>query len=227
MGEPVGDELSRLWTLVDHLGYDLDPSILIGGWATQLRVGGEISRDIDLIIASPELRSRLREVLDDYSENTLHSGGRKARGTIDGIHVDAYIPHESLLGNRLRLNVVALARHTDSGVVRGWHLLTVDAHLATKFAALLDRPDTEKGAKDAREVVALLHTGATPHLTISVILEATEREPREVPELVREAFDLAMDRSGVNKGARRDLAQQRRIWVDEVERQVRRLDRAE
>ncbi|MBC7763677.1 MAG: hypothetical protein H7201_18175 [Candidatus Saccharibacteria bacterium] len=35
--------------LVDRLGHDLEPSILIGGWATFVRVGGEISLDIDLI----------------------------------------------------------------------------------------------------------------------------------------------------------------------------------
>jgi len=34
---------------VDRLGHDLEPSILIGGWATFARVGGEISLDIDLI----------------------------------------------------------------------------------------------------------------------------------------------------------------------------------
>ena len=33
---------------VDRLGPDLEPSILIGGWATFVRVGGEISLDIDL-----------------------------------------------------------------------------------------------------------------------------------------------------------------------------------
>ena len=41
------DDANKLWTLLDHLGHDLEPSILIGGWATQFRVGGEI-REISI-----------------------------------------------------------------------------------------------------------------------------------------------------------------------------------
>lgn len=52
MTQPKIDE-QLLIKVLDYLGRDLDPSILIGGWATQLRVGGEISHDIDLIIARP------------------------------------------------------------------------------------------------------------------------------------------------------------------------------
>ena len=37
------DDEGRLRALLDSLGYDLEPSILIGGWATNARVGGEIS----------------------------------------------------------------------------------------------------------------------------------------------------------------------------------------
>lgn len=57
-----------------------------------MRVGGDVSRDIDLIIMDASLRQRLKEILPYYSENTIHSGGRKGRGTKDGVHVDAYIP---------------------------------------------------------------------------------------------------------------------------------------
>ena len=72
------DDEGRLRALLDSLGYDLEPSILIGGWATNARVGGEISHDIDLIITDQNLRQRLPERLTEYSENHLHSGGRKA-----------------------------------------------------------------------------------------------------------------------------------------------------
>ncbi|MBB5633409.1 hypothetical protein BKA04_001632 [Cryobacterium mesophilum] len=167
------DELGRLRALVDSLGYDLEPSILIGGWATHLRVGGDISLDIDLIINSPELRTKLRDVLQDYSENSLHSGGRKVRGTVNGVHVDAYIPRESALGNKLLLDVNVLTRYTDDEVMQGWLLLTLEAHVATKFAALLDRPDTEKGEKDAREIVALLRKGASAERAVEVLYAAT------------------------------------------------------
>jgi len=223
VAEVTGDELKRLNALVDHLGYDLDPSILIGGWATQLRVGGEVSRDIDLIINSQELRSTLRDVLTDYSENTHHSGGKKVRGEVNGIHVDAYIPHESILGEKLRLDVAVLTKYTDTDIIKGWLLLTLDAHLATKLAALLDRPDTEKGAKDAREVEALLRQPVTAATTVAILLEASKLPPEEVIGHVAQAFDLIPDRVRANKELRRKLATQKREWVDEAERQVRRL----
>lgn len=50
----VEDPDGTLRALVDHLGYDLEPSILIGGWATYLRVGGPMSHDIDLIIGATQ-----------------------------------------------------------------------------------------------------------------------------------------------------------------------------
>lgn len=103
----------RLRALLDSLGYDLEPSILIGGWATNARVGGEISHDIDLIITDQSLRQRLPQRLTGYSENQLHSGGRKARGDADGVHVDAYFPYESKLGSKLLLDVEVLTRYVD------------------------------------------------------------------------------------------------------------------
>jgi hypothetical protein len=52
------DDNGVIRALVDRLGHDLEPSILIGGWATFIRVGGEISLDIDLI-TSQESRHKL------------------------------------------------------------------------------------------------------------------------------------------------------------------------
>jgi hypothetical protein len=215
------DELGRVQGLLDHLGYDLEPSILIGGWATQMRVGGDVSRDIDLIIMDPQLRQKLRDVLPDYSENTIHSGGRKGRGTKDGVHVDAYIPWESALGTKLRLKVEKLIDHTEPAPVKGWRLLNIHAHTATKIAALLDRPDTEKGEKDAREIDRLLQNGAAPVETIAVLLDATGGEPEQIPRYIAEAFELIPTLASVNKQRRRQLAQERRIWVDEAEHQLR------
>lgn len=208
---------------MDSLGHDLEPSILIGGWATYLRVGGDISLDIDLIINSPELRSTLREVLQDYSENNLHSGGRKVRGTVNGVHVDAYIPHESALGNKLLLDVNVLTRYTDDRVVKGWLLLTLEAHVTTKFAALLDRPDTEKGEKDAREIVALLRTDASPELAVEVLYAATGGPKVDIVGHVKRVFELVPDRARLNKKERIWLADLRRRWVDEAELQGRRF----
>ncbi|MEJ1090004.1 hypothetical protein WDU99_16925 [Microbacterium sp. Mu-80] len=221
MTELTADELGRVQGLLDHLGYDLEPSILIGGWATQMRVGGDVSRDIDLIIMDQGLRQKLREILPDYSENTIHSGGRKGRGTKNGVHVDAYIPWESALGNKLRLRVEKLMDHTEPAPMKGWRLLNIHAHTATKLAALLDRPDTEKGEKDAREIDRLLDSGADPIETIAVLLSATDGEPGLIPGYIAEVFELVPVLASVNKQRRRQLASQRRTWVDEAEYQLR------
>ncbi len=198
--------------LLDHLGYDLEPSILIDGWATQMRVGGDVSRDIDLIIMGQGLRQKLREILPDYSENTIHSGGRRGRGTKDGVHVDAYIPWESALGNKLRLKVERLIEHTEPAPMKGWRLLNVHAHTATKLAAILDRPDTEKGEKDAREINRLLEHGADPIETVAVLLDTTGGDPELMPGYIEQVFELLPTLASVNKQRRRELAQQRRVW---------------
>ncbi|MGB3377057.1 MAG: hypothetical protein WBA87_18185 [Microbacterium sp.] len=216
------DELGRVQGLLDHLGYDLDPSILIGGWATQMRVGGDVSRDIDLIIMDPALRQTLRSVLPDYSENSIHSGGRKGRGT--GVHVDAYIPWESALGNKLQLKVEKLVDHTEPAPMKGWRLLDLHAHTATKFAAILDRPESEKGEKDAREIDRLLDAGADPVKTVAVLLDATGGDRALIPEYVATVFELIPTLARANKQRRRQLASLRREWVDEAEHQLRQDD---
>lgn len=217
--KPTADDVLRV---LDFLGRELDPSILIGGWATQIRVSGEISVDIDLIIASAELRQKLRSSLQDYSESRHHSGGMKARGSIDDVHVDAYIPHESYLGNLLRLDVAILAKHVDSQEVRGWKLLTVEAHLLTKIAALIDRPDTEKGEKDAREIWSLLQLPHDHKKAISILLTATQCSRDVLLEAVPRMFELLPPRARLNKEARKQIAHQKRVWTDELTRQIRR-----
>jgi hypothetical protein len=209
--------------VLDYLGHELDPSILIGGWATQLRVEGEVSVDIDLIIASPALRNKLRSSLDDYSETKHHSGGMKVRGSVDQVHVDAYIPHESFLGNHLRLDVAILARHVDANEMRGWRLLTIEAHLLTKFAALVDRPDSEKGEKDAREIWALLQLPHDYQLAVEILISAARCSKDELARSLERMFEVLPSRASLNKTARRDVAVRKREWVDELSRQIRRL----
>lgn len=75
MLEVSRDELGRVRVLLDRLGDDLHPFTLIGGSATNTRVGGDTNRDIDLIVGSPDLRTKLRTVPVDDSENRQHSGG--------------------------------------------------------------------------------------------------------------------------------------------------------
>lgn len=106
------DDEARLIEVLDFLGHELEPSILIGGWATVRRVGGEISHDIDLIIGSHEVRQKIEATLSGLSKSN-HLQGTKWRGEFDGIHVDVYIPHQSQLGGKLRLRVEELAKHTE------------------------------------------------------------------------------------------------------------------
>jgi hypothetical protein len=68
---PYEDESGVIRALVDRLGYDLEPSILIGGWATFVRVGGEISLDIDLT-TSQESRHKLEQLMTDLSPSNNH-----------------------------------------------------------------------------------------------------------------------------------------------------------
>jgi hypothetical protein len=210
LGGPGDDEIVAV---LDHLGRDLDPSILIGGWATHQRVGGDISRDIDVIVVSDEVRSRLAEIISGLSSST-HLQGRKLRGQVDGVHVDVYLKWESVLGRELRLRVSVLAEHTEPTRVGGWLLLTIEAHTVSKLAALLDRPDTEKGEKDARELLRLIESGVDAESAVSILMAATERDHELIPGLLERAFRLIGEQAGANKQQRRALDMLRRQWVD-------------
>lgn len=66
MSESLNESDEKIRRVLDHVGRDLDPSILIGGWATHLRVGGEISHDIDLIV-TPSSRYLLDSVVESLT----------------------------------------------------------------------------------------------------------------------------------------------------------------
>lgn len=217
----IGDE-GKLRALLDSLGHDLEPSILIGGWATNARVGGEISHDIDLIITDQTLRQKLPERLTGYSENRLHSGGKKARGDADGVHVDAYFPYESKLGSKLLLDVGVLTHYVDPDLtVQRWLMLTLDAHVATKIAALIDRHATEKGKKDARELVALIDDGADAAKVVDVLVASSGGPLQNIPGYVRTMFELLPKLAGLNQRDRRRYASLAREWIEEAEMQCR------
>ena len=215
MPEFPADDESHLHLVLDSLGHDLEPSILIGGWATFFRVGGDISHDIDLIIASPEVRQKVQSVVSELSVSN-HFHGTKWRGEVDGVHLDIYLPHESQLGNALRLRVEILAEHTDDLGHGGWKLLTLEAHVVSKFAALLDRPDTEKGFKDAREIARLLEQGIDPAAACRVLEAATAGPKENLREHVAEVFALLGPRAGLNKAQRRAIERMRREWDDAI-----------
>lgn len=203
---PLDDE-GHLRLVLDYLGAELEPSILIGGWATFTRVGGDISHDIDLIIGSPEVREKVRSALSELSESN-HLQGTKWRGEFEGVHVDVYIPHHSELGAKLRLRVEVLAEYTEPLEHGDWRLLTLEAHTISKLAALLDRPDTEKGFKDARELLRLLEKGVDARQACVILAAASSAPAEELPSRVARAFDLLAPRAAANKKQREQI----RLW---------------
>lgn len=213
MAEIPLDESGRLHELIDHLGYDLDPSILIGGWATFELVGGEISKDIDLIIFSDDVRARIEARVSDLSKSDHHQG-RKWRGVVDGVHIDIYLPYQSQLGNKLKLRVEVLAEYTAPERRKGWKLLSIEAHTITKMAALLDRPDSEKGVKDASELLRLILRGVDASGACAILVSATAGPLELIPGYVETAFRYIAEKGGANKAQRRTLGRLRREWVD-------------
>jgi len=49
-----------------------------------------------------------------------------------------------------------ISKYTEPLADSKWLLLTVEAHILTKMAAILDRHASAKGEKDARELLGLL-----------------------------------------------------------------------
>ncbi|WP_206447659.1 hypothetical protein [Agrococcus sp. KRD186] len=221
---PIDDE-AHLVEVLDFLGQELEPSILIGGWATVHRVGGEISHDIDLIIASHEVRQQLEATLTGLSKSS-HLQGTKWRGEFDGIHVDVYIPHQSQLGGKLRLRVEELAKHTDELGHGAWRLLTIEAHTISKMAALLDRPDTEKGAKDAREILRLLDKGVDARVACEILASATAGPAQDLPGHVAKLFDLIGPRAKPSKTQQKALQSWRREWNAAIKTAIAPQERA-
>ena len=203
--------------VVDRLGSELEPSILIGGWATFVRVGGEISLDIDLI-TSQQSRHKLEQMMTDLSPSNNHQG-RKLRATFDDVHLDIYLPFESQLGSKLRLKVEVLAEYPDELSFEKWTLLRLEAHIGTKMAALLDRHFSEKGQKDAREILALLKLeGVDPVIAAEVLDRASTLDILNLPTMIGEAFDLIGAILPLSKADQKIVAEAKKSWVAELQR---------
>jgi hypothetical protein len=213
------DEHGVIRALVDRLGHDLEPSILIGGWATFVRVGGEISLDL---ITSQESRHKLEQLMTDLSPSNNHQG-RKLRATIDDVHLDIYLPYESPLGGKLRLKVEVLAEYPDELSFEKWTLLRLEAHIATKMAALLDRHFSEKGQKDAREILALLKLeGVDPAVAAEVFHRASTVSIQDLPAMIGDAFDLIGKILPLSKADQKLMVAAKKSWVNELRQRASR-----
>jgi hypothetical protein len=193
--------------VLDDLLAALPGAILIGGWGTWARVGGAMSHDVDLIVTRAEL-ARLGTMVDELSQSH-HLAGTKWRGTWRAIHIDLYAPYQSRLGANLQLRVEALAPYAEA--VEGRRLLSVPAHIATKVAALLDRPDSLPGRKDRQELLNLLALPSSAGAP-GVIKAASARSPAEVAALIQRAFVFLSGQPHLGRQDRARLRQLAQNW---------------
>jgi hypothetical protein len=182
-------------------------AILIGGWGTWVRVGGPMSHDIDLIVTRGEL-AQIRRIVEEFSESH-HLAGTKWRGTWRDVHLDLYAPYQSRLGANLQLRVEGLIPYAET--VEGRRLLSVPAHIATKVAALLDRPDSLPGRKDRQEIHTLLALPAAGG-TAAVIKAASARTPDQQAALIDQAFMFLSGQSNLTRQDRARLRQLGQHW---------------
>lgn len=209
--------------VLQRVGHLAPQAILVGGWASWVRSGGPMSHDIAMIVSDDALTA-LRVEAEDMS-SSAHIGGKKWRATLDGIHLDLYVPHVSRLGQVLNLRAESLVGYAEE--VEGWNVLTVPAHTATKVAALLDRPNSMPGEKDREEILALLPlTG--PGAILDVIGEASTHSLADLrPDLTEKLFLYLGETHGIDKSQRRALALAQREWDDEIVRRTERAPSAE
>jgi hypothetical protein len=199
-------ELSR--AVLDEVLDAVPQAILIGGWGTWVRTSGPMSHDIDLILDRTQL-AVLEGLVDDLSVSH-HLAGTKWRATWRSIHLDLYIPHQSQLGANLQLRTERLAAHHERH--GRYRVLTVPAHLATKLAALLDRPDSLPGRKDRVEILALLADRAAA-ATPEVVAAASARTPEQQRVLLGKAFEFLAADSSLNRAGRDQLRRTGTAWI--------------
>lgn len=216
---PEDDEIREV---LDYLSGDLDPSILIGGWATHFRVGGEISHDIDLIVTN-ESRHRVQAAVTDLSTTAQSGGSTRQHGEVEGIHVDIYTPHESKLGSRLLLKAEVLIEYTEPLDDTRWLLLSIEAHILTKMAAILDRHASTKGEKDARELLSLFrkYDAEISSQTAAQIVVRAASTDEDLVDLIGEAFERTDQLTPASKEKREFLASIRRDWLGALSEAIR------
>jgi hypothetical protein len=198
--------------VLDELLALIPNAVLIGGWASWVRTKGPMSHDIDLIISHAE-RNQIGAIAVDMSEST-HVGARKWRATYRDIHVDLYVPHQSRLGEELKLRTEDLTDFVE--VVESYRVLTVGAHIATKWAGLMDRPYTLPGQKDRYELLQLLALPGADEAP-SIIKRASERDEESLARLIREGFEyLRTSKHAGGKKEIRKLDLRARAWETEL-----------
>lgn len=88
--------------------------------------------------------------------------------------------------------------------IDGWRVLDVDAHAATKLAALLDRPESMPGEKDRAELFAVL-PALDPSRLAARLAVASRLATDELVVAVDEGFDYLKDLGEVGRSERRAI----------------------
>lgn len=184
-------------------------AVLIGGWGTWAHLGSMPSHDVDLMVDHTQL-DLLRTRFGEITAST-HVGGRKWRGSVEGIHLDLYVPYQSRLGQALQLRVEQLT--TASELVGGRRVLPVPVHVATKLAALLDRPESLPGQKDREEIWALAPRAEPEELATA--LRASARPLEELARLVDTGLSYLEDLD-LGRAERRHLRRWRLMTTEVV-----------
>lgn len=145
------EDTERSWGIYQEIHSTYPNAIVIGGWGAWLHNRAAKSHDIDMIVEPHDL-AEMRETLE-LSESS-HLGSSKWRGTYDDVHLYVYVTYRSHLGQILMLPVEGLVAHRED--IDGYPTLSKEALLVAKAAALLDRPDTQPGLKDAEDMTIML-----------------------------------------------------------------------
>lgn len=181
-------------------------AVVLGGWSTYLRTGVAKSHDIDIIVDHPTLE-RLKA--NHQLSASQHVSGRKFELRIEGVEVDVYPVYQSKLGQKLGIPVEVLIGQTDR--IHGVRVLTPEAQVVAKMAALLDRPDSLAGEKDRRELVALFKAGKGPDIKASTELLRRSGWPLErQQEVWAQTFDFLLEAPGLT-GAERTMLKMKKV----------------
>ncbi|OGL83615.1 hypothetical protein A3B36_03075 [Candidatus Uhrbacteria bacterium RIFCSPLOWO2_01_FULL_55_36] len=134
--------------------------ILIGGWAVYLFTHALKSKDIDIAVSLEEL-GKLKEEYAVAKNERL----KKYEARRDEIDIDIYVEYYSNPG----LPVEALRGHT---VTReGFSVPEIEYLLLLKENAWMARRGSDKGEKDAIDLIALLQAGADLRKYRDVLLQ--------------------------------------------------------
>ena len=170
-------------------------AVLIGGWASFLRVRVAKSHDIDIIVDQATLAKLGAKFQLSPSR---HISGQKFAFEVEGVGVDVYPVYQSKLGRRLQIPVEVLINHTEK--INRTRVLTAEAQFVAKMAALLDRPDTLPGEKDRHEMWELISSSPGFDFTaVAGILRRGGWEGKPQTDLIEQTFDLLGETADLSK----------------------------